>query len=366
MREVFFTGFPGFIGRKLIIELLASGARVHCLVQPHMLQRADQEAEDICRSVKKKRKNIDLHPGDITRERMGLDEETYKHLTAATSHVFHLAAVYDLAVPLALAQRINIVGTDYVNRFCLDCAALERYIYFSTCYVSGTHMGLFREQDLELGQDFKNHYESTKHFAEVRVRALMDEIPTTIIRPSIVVGDSKTGETVKFDGPYFIMTFASRFARLPLPYVGKGRAPINLVPLDYLVKGTMVLADKESTVGGTYHLADPRPYPSREVYARIVELIAGKKPSWSLPTGFVSALHRLAVVRKLTGLERETIVYQDHMVHYDTAEAEKELAGSVSCPDLMEILPVLVEYYLAHREEKELYMPARSSVCGGK
>lgn len=365
MKNVFFTGFPGFIGRKLIIRLLEKGSTVHCVVQPHMLGRARLEAAAVCTSVGVNSSRIALYPGDIAEQWLGLDKEDYSRLTADTTHVFHLAAVYDLAVPSELAQRVNVVGTDNVNRFCLDCPALERYVYFSTCYVSGTYTGVFREQDLELGQGFKNHYESTKHFAEVRVRALMDQIPITVIRPAIVVGDSTTGETVKFDGPYFIMTFASRFARLPLPYVGKGRAPLNLVPVDYLMEATMALAEKPSTCGGTYHLADPRPYTSREVYTRIVQLVAGKKPSWTLPQGLAVALHRLGPVRKLTGLERETFVYQDHMVEYDTSEAHKELAeGGINCPDLMEILPVLVDFFLAHRHAKELYVPARANVSG--
>ena len=126
-------------------------------------------------------------------------------LRADARRVFHLAAIYDLAVPLEIAQRVNVDGTGNVLDFCARAEGLERLAYVSPAYVAGMRTGVVYEHELVMGQAFKNHYESTKFQAEVWVRELLDRVPTTILRPAIVVGDSRTGETEKFDGPYYIL-----------------------------------------------------------------------------------------------------------------------------------------------------------------
>src|SRR5204862_3895812 len=116
----------------------------------------------------------------------------------------HLAAIYDLSVPRELGMRVNVDGTRHVLDFAERCRALRRFQYISTCYVSGHHDGVFRETDLDVGQRLNNFYEETKFLAEVEVRK-RSGLPATVSRPSVVVGDSVTGATQKFDGPYFVM-----------------------------------------------------------------------------------------------------------------------------------------------------------------
>ena len=97
-----------------------------------------------------------------------------------------------------LAVRVNVEGTRNVLDAITRCRGLERLHYFSTCYVSGRYAGPFGEDDLEVGAPFNNYYEETKHDAEAEVRRRMAAgLPATIYRPSIVVGDSRTGETQK-------------------------------------------------------------------------------------------------------------------------------------------------------------------------
>src|SRR5688500_7879259 len=147
---------------------------------------------------------IEVLPGDIGEPRLGLSDDEHQRLAGEVTLVFHLAAIYDLAVPLEIAQRVNVDGTGNVLDFCAAAKNLERLLYVSTAYVAGKRTGVVYEHELVMGQEFKNHYESTKFQAEVWVREMLDRVPTTIVRPGIVVGDSKTGETQKFDGPYFI------------------------------------------------------------------------------------------------------------------------------------------------------------------
>src|SRR5207249_2558991 len=130
---------------------------------------------------------IDVLAGDIADRRLGLSSDDYERLAAQTTAVFHLAAIYNLAVPLEVAQRVNVDGTGNVIEFCTRCERLERHNYVSTAYVAGARRGVVYEHELIQGQWFKNHYESTKFQAEVWVRESMDKVPTAIYRRAIVV-----------------------------------------------------------------------------------------------------------------------------------------------------------------------------------
>lgn len=123
-------------------------------------------------------------------------------------------------MPEPLAERVNVHGTNQVNEWVQTLPNLQRYIYFSTAYVSGTREGRIYEEELEMHQTFRNHYERTKYDAEVLVDRLKEMVPTTIIRPGIVKGHSETGETIKFDGLYFMLNMYDKLSFLPaIPYL---------------------------------------------------------------------------------------------------------------------------------------------------
>ena len=129
--------------------------------------------------------------GDITRPNLGLDPATHSRLAAEIDSVYHLAAIYDLATPQQISRLVNVKGTEHVLDFCESLAHLKRLVYFSTAYVSGTRTGRALEDELEETTSWKNYYELTKWEAEVAVRKRWKRIPTVIIRPGIVTGDSR-------------------------------------------------------------------------------------------------------------------------------------------------------------------------------
>src|SRR5829696_9198811 len=251
---VLVTGFPGFIGGRLVGRLLETRpeARIAALVE----EKAVDQAHDSARRLDPAR--IEILTGDITDLRLGFDDATYGRLLDSTTTVFHLAAVYDLAVSYDAAQKVNVEGTGNVLDFCARAERLERLNYVSTAYVAGSREGMVYEHELSLGQKFKNHYESTKFQAEVWVRDRMDRLPTTVYRPAIVVGDSRTGATAKFDGPYYVLRMVSQLSRrrLPLPQLGTD-APFNVVPVDLVVEGITQLSLDAEAIGDTVHLVDP-------------------------------------------------------------------------------------------------------------
>ena len=151
-------------------------------------------------------------------------------LSTSLREAWHLAAVYDLAVGRGVAQRVNVDGTRNLLEFMAAAPRFERLQYVSTAYVSGRTRGAFRETDLDVGQRFKNHYEETKFLAEVEV--VRSKLPATIYRPGVVVGDSQTGETAKFDGPYAVLRMMEKLPSPGLfPRVGIGMTAVTFVML---------------------------------------------------------------------------------------------------------------------------------------
>ena len=202
-------------------------------------------------------------------------------------------------MPLEIAQRVNVDGTGNVVELCAAAENLERHVYISTAYVAGRRTGTVYEHELVLGQDFKNHYESTKFQAEVWVRESMSQVPTTILRPAIVVGDSKTGETQKFDGPYFILRVIAEAARLSQPPLNFGRsdAPFNAVPVDYVVEAIAAAASDPAASGETLHLVDTDPLSARELTEALSMAYSGRAPRGRLAPSMVSNSMRLPAMR---------------------------------------------------------------------
>ena len=350
MSTILFTGFPGFIGARLIVRLLTASpdATVVALVEPRMVERARAAAEAI------DRERVVIEPGDITDPQLGLSDARYAQLAASTTQVHHLAAIYDLAVPLAIAERVNVLGTQHVIAFCRAAPGLERHHYVSSCYVAGARSGRIMEHELVAGQTFKNHYESTKFGAEVLVRASMDEVPTTIYRPAIVVGDSRTGATSKFDGPYYLLRTLQRLgAHQPIPQIGRGDATFNVLPVDFVVDAIAAAAADPEAVGETLHLCDPAPVSSAELMRTFSREYAGREPSYHVPPGILIRVLRLSVVRKaFGGTPSESIVYLNHPVEFDATRADAVLGrAGLRCPRFVDYAPKLVEYFTAHQDD---------------
>jgi thioester reductase-like protein len=348
--RVLLTGFPGFIGRRLADRLVADGFSITALVEPRMVEAAREAAPD----------GLEILEGDITDRRLGLSDGDWERLTAEISTVFHLAAIYHLSVPLEVAQRVNVDGTGNVLELCAACEGLERLNYVSTAYVAGLRTGVVYEHELALGQGFKNHYESTKFQAEVWVRGVMDRVPTTIYRPAIVVGDSHTGETQKFDGPYFmlrVVSFADRRG-WPIPQFGRAEAPFNVVPVDFVVDALAAGSGEAEAVGQTLHLVDPEPVTAAELLRILSREYAGRKPSYRMPPAIPTNVLRFAAVRQaFGGAPPESIGYLNHPVRFDTRRAQDVLGrAGLRVPRFEEYVGAMVRYFREH-EVDPAYLP---------
>src|SRR5690554_2242336 len=298
----FITGFPGFLSKALIKEIFQTNLPVEKIilfVLPSMKEKAKQDIKELSISEKITIDHFKLIFGDITKSQLAITDTEQAELRNTVTHVYHLAAIYDLAVKKKIAEQVNVQGTKNVNEWVKELRKLKRYTYFSTAYVSGTRQGRIFEKELEMNQSFKNHYEKTKYEAEVLVRSQMDEVPTTIIRPGIVRGHSVTGETTKFDGPYFMLHLLDRFKHFPVvPFLANGKAEANFVPVDYVIKATVFLSHNENGAGKTYHLTDPAPFTMAQVYEMLAMEYTGKEPKGKIPLPLSSASLSFSFIRK--------------------------------------------------------------------
>jgi thioester reductase-like protein len=355
MAVLLMTGFPGFLGSALLPRLLARrpGDTATCLVQPQHLPLARSRLAEIEGEHADVRGRVDLVTGDITTPDLGLDAATRRGL-GELSEVWHLAAVYDLSVPEEVARRVNVEGTARVLELCRSRPEPPRLQHVSTCYVSGRYDGEFGEDDLELGQTFRNHYEQTKHEAEVLVRgAIGAGLPATIYRPGIVVGDSRTGTTQKYDGPYFVATLLRR--QLPIALVPRVGDPdavrFGLVPRDFVVEAMDVLSVLDRSVGRTYALTDPEPPTVRE----LVDLFArhlDRRVVWvPLPHGLTRAAVGLPGVGWLVGVPAEAVDYLASRTTYSTTNTARDLRGTgLTCPRFADYGDRLLDYMSHHPE----------------
>lgn len=343
---IFLTGFPGFIAERLVAGLAKPDTQFFLLVQKQFTEKAMREVEKISRQTNTPLENFAIIEGDITRENLGISPQDFASVTAETTDVFHLAAIYDLAVPEKLAKLVNVEGTRKVNEFVKKLPNLRRYNYVSTCYVAGKREGVILETELEHNAGFRNHYEETKYLAEIEVENMKPEFPVTIFRPSVVVGDSRTGETAKYDGIYYVIKYYQKFPSL-LRYVNVGNrnVTLNLVPVDFVVEGIAALARDAAATGKTVALADPDPRTTAEICDAIVKALTGKKTVFTPPMKLIETSLLLPFSPAVSGLPHSGVPYFFLSQTYDASIAQKLLAKhGISCPTFTDYAETLVEF----------------------
>jgi thioester reductase-like protein len=349
-RSVFITGFPGFIAGRLVERLARADTQFFLLVQPQFVDAAMESVGKISRGKDVPLENFALVEGDITKTNLGIDEADLGSIRAETTDIFHLAAVYDLAVAKDVAYTVNLEGTKNVNEFARSVKELRRYNYVSTCYVAGKRKGRILETELEHDAGFRNHYEETKYLSEMEVERLKRKLPVTIFRPSVVVGDSKTGETAKYDGIYYLIQYLRRAPNLlRLINVGNTKVRLNLVPVDFVVESMAALAFDENAEGDTLALADPAPLTTSELFDEIASKLSGKPSVITPPARLVEISLSTPISPPITGLPLFGVPYFFIGQTYDTQEAGYHLIRhGIRCPKFSSYVGNLLDFVEKH------------------
>ena len=349
-RSIFVTGFPGFIAGRLVERLADKDTQFFLLVQPKFLQAAEKAVTRIAFETSVPLENFVLAKGDITLTGLGIPSPDLETIKNETTDIFHLAAVYDLAVDRDIAYAVNFEGTKNINEFARSVANLKRYNYVSTCYVAGRRTGKILETELEHDKGFRNFYEETKYLAEIELDDLKPELPVSIFRPSVVVGDSETGETAKYDGIYYLIQYLrKRPSLLRAINVGNKRVRLNLVPVDFVTEAIAVLSQDEQAEGKTIALADPSPLTTSEMFDLIAENLSGKRSFIHPPEKLVELSLSTPISPPITGLPSYGVPYFFLSQTYDTTVSDELLAPhGLKCPNFAEYVGNLIDFVEKH------------------
>ncbi|MCB9563513.1 MAG: dephospho-CoA kinase [Kofleriaceae bacterium] len=341
--RVLVTGYPAFTARRMIARALAADQRARVIV----LARAKfaAEAEAYVRGLPGGDR-AEVVVGDVCDMDLGLSATEYQQLTAKVTTIHHLAGIYYMGVDAATTRRVNVTGTRGVVELARDCGRLRRLIHWSTAQVSGRRKGVILEEELDEGQGFHNVYEETKFEAEQVAREAMRQLPITVLRPGVIVGDSRTGEIDKFDGPYYLMVLiATNATQVHLPLPGRGTAPMHVVPIDYVIDAGWALGNDPRAAGRTFHLTDAHPLPARRVYELVAEHSQTASPRGYIPGRLVKNVLRTPGIGRLARGPLSFLDSFDHQVFYNGRGAQELLAGtSITCPAFDSYVEHLVRY----------------------
>jgi thioester reductase-like protein len=350
-RDTFFiTGFPGFIANRLLERLARKDCRFIVLVQPSLSARAMEERARIAQLGGRSVADFQIVAGDISEPGLALSATDLDLVQQQTTRVFHLAAVYDLAVPRDLALRVNAGGTRNVVDLARSLPHLRQFHHVSTCYVAGKCEGVILESELQHEAGYRNYYEESKYLAELEVENAKDELPVTIHRPAVVCGDSQTGETGKYDGVYYLIHYLLRWpGMLSLFNIGNHEVSLNLVPVDFVVDAMAALAFDERAIGKTLQLADPSPLTTYQLFNSIAKSIDGHQSRITAPASWVRFVLMLPPSPKITGLPHHAVPYFFVKQLYDSSQAQQLLAPhGIHCPPFETYVDRIVEYAKRH------------------
>jgi nucleoside-diphosphate-sugar epimerase len=241
-----------------------------------------------------------------------------------------------------------------VIEFARMCSDLRGMVLFSSASVSGTREQLVLEEELDAGQSFRSSVEETLARAERLARASMKTLPIAVVRPTHIVGDSRTGEVDRLDGPYLlILLLVSSPQDFPLPLPTRGDTPMHLVPIDYVVSAAHAIGLQARAMGRTFHLADPHPLTVRRIFELVSRSGGRRLPTGFIPTNVTKALLRAPGVHLFAKSPRAFLDMLATPVEYDTRNAEEALRGTgLMCPPFEAYVDELVAYVKRRVQER--------------
>jgi NAD(P)-dependent dehydrogenase (short-subunit alcohol dehydrogenase family) len=306
-----------------------------------------------------------IHPvvGDLREPLLGVAPVVIDELRGSIEHFFHVAALYDMTASARENTDVNVAGTTHAVELARAVEA-EHLHHVSSIAVAGTYKGRFTESMFDVGQKLPSPYHRTKFEAERIVRE-QPYVPWRVYRPAIVVGDSRTGEMDKIDGPYYFFKTLRRMSRvLPewVPLVGLDLGKTNIVPVDWVVDALDYLAHEDDLDGRAFHLVDPHGQRIDAVINGFAEAARGprfavnvdRRLLEAVPTAPLSLLMRVPPIQQVRqlalrelGIPEQVLANITLVPEFDTRQTRRQLEGSSfeRPPALRDYIPTLWEYW---------------------
>ncbi|HKP62029.1 MAG TPA: SDR family oxidoreductase [Polyangiales bacterium] len=344
-KVVLLTGLPNsFLARRLLTRLLEDpSVQIKCVVT----DQQHDPTRDIVQQNTAGAHRVELVRGDISAMDFGMAGTRFLALARSIDVIQHCVCATTGGVSRDAEQRTYLGSTGEVLELALAGAGrLQRVVHWSSSLLSEPIQGRVSESALVRPQNFRNTAMQARFQAEQLLRDSMARVPITILRPSLIVGDSQTGESDPGDGLYpllLMMLSAPADLRLPLP--GRGDQPFNLVPVDYVVQAGTAIAEDARSAGKTYQLVDDRPLSVRRVFELVTEATERPAPSGKLPNNLAGVLLRTPGLERFSHIPRAYLEQLEAEVIYDSRNTRELLAGTgIECPNAASYIKLLVEF----------------------
>src|SRR5215216_4944221 len=348
----FVTGATGFIGRHLVERLLEREGDIHVLVREGSTDKLERwHGQERVKPVF----------GDLSEPQLGIDDAAREQL-AGVDHFFHLAAIYDITADEMRNALLNVGGTQNAVDLA-NALGAKHFHHMSSIAVAGSYDGHFTEDDFDEGQQLPTPYHRTKYESEKLVRERV-QVPWRVYRPSLVVGNSRTGEMDKIDGPYYFFKAIQKLRHaLPqwFPLVSLEFGRTNIVPVDYVAAAVDHIAHQDGLDGQAFHIVDPKPPKSGDVmnafanaaHAPHAVMRVDKKLTDMLPKGVLSYALRIPALREIRrsfladlGIPEEVLKHAEMRTRFDARDTLRALNGSgIELPKLETYADKLWDYW---------------------
>jgi NAD(P)-dependent dehydrogenase (short-subunit alcohol dehydrogenase family)/thioester reductase-like protein len=300
--------------------------------------------------------------GDLTRPLFGIRVAQRDTLHDKIDHMFHLGAVYDLKASAAAQEAANVDGTRNAVAFA-QAVGVKRFHLVSSIAAAGLYEGVFREDMFDEAEHLEHPYFRTKHESEAIVRTHYDGA-WRVYRPGIVVGDSRTGEMDKIDGPYYFFKPIQKLRHLfPawMPAIGIEGGRLNLVPVDFVVDALDAIAHQEGLDRRCFHLTDPNPKRvgeilslfARAAHAPDIALNVNTRMFGLVPSAVLNGLASLPPVQRVLNqimedlaLPQGVMTFVNYPTRFDCRATERVLEGTgIKVPPLESYAWKLWDYW---------------------
>ncbi len=335
------TGFPSnFLARYVVPELAIARpqARFVFIVRTQDQSEAERRIRDHGLSQR-----CEILEGDVTSIDFGLSGVEYKTLMSSVDELQHLAHVSYLNASHHLARTVNLGGTREVIEFARASSKLTHIVHWSTALISGTRSGRIKEADFQKPEAFRTYVEQTRFEAERLLREANLTVKLTVMRPSQIVGHSRTGDFERIDGLYVMarmLTDSNLDIPLPLPRLGD--RPLHVVPVDFVARLGATLSARPQLRGQTFHLVDRHPMIARDVFMQMAEHAGRPRPRVILPRGLLSRVLSAPGLGRYLNVPKAFLGYISVDVDYDDRNVLVQ-GLDVSCPHLTSYLPLIVK-----------------------
>ncbi len=376
----FVTGATGFIGRRLVEKLLRrENGTVYYLILERELPMVEQLRQ---RWGNVAERTVPI-VGDLTQPRLGVSDGDIARLKGNIRHLFHLAAIYDFKASAEIQEQVNIQGTRNVVAFAETIEA-GCFHLTSSIAAAGLYEGVFREDMFEEAEELENPYYRTKHESEGIVRRECSR-PWRIYRPGAVVGDSRTGEMDKIDGPYYFFKLIQKLRNLLPPWVpviGIEGGRLNLVPVNFVVDAMDHIAHLDGLDGQCFHLVDPSPHRvgdilnlfARAAHAPEMTLRVNALMFAFIPQAIKTGLAHFKPARRIKdqilkdlGMPPDVMRFVNYPTRFDCRETLRALKGTdIAVPPLETYAWRLWDYWERHLDPDLFIDRSLSGAVEGK